>query len=643
MLQLFRNFFKSKVGIVLTLAFLGLIALAFASLDVANTGTFGGITGGDRVAVVGDRRIDTSELSMNATNALNQIRQQDPTLTMEAFAAQGGIDRVLDQMLSRAALAEFGRENGLRAGKRLVDSEIRQIPAFRDISGSFSDDAYRAALRQQGLSDAAVREDLAMGLFARQLVTPIGLAPRMPESLSRRYAQLLRETRQGAIALIPSAAFAPEGEPSAAQLQSYYQENRRRYIRPERRVIRYAAFGEDVLGELPAPTEAQIAARYRRDSGHYQAQEDRSFTQLVVPTEAAAQAMIGAVHGGRSLEAAAREQGLATAQVGPVDRQELAGQTSAAVAEAAFAAGRGALTTPARGSLGWYVLRVDEVTSRPGRALAEVRGEIAQSLAAEQRAAALGDLTARVEEELEDGRNLAEVADELRLELRETPPVTAAGQVYGTGEAVPPELARVVETAFDMDEEEPQLAVLAPGEQFLIFDVTDITASAAAPLAEIRSDVIANWRRDRGLAAAREASSRVMRRVAQGQSLAEAMRAEEARLPPVDQVDLSRQEISQQGQVPPVLALLFSMAEGTVKRLEAPAGNGLFVVALDDIVTPDLDAGDPLVAATGRQLESVLTDEYLEQFVRAVEAQVGIERNQVAIDAVVAQLTGQAN
>ena len=34
MLQLFRNFFRSKIGIVVTLAFLGLIAFAFASMDV---------------------------------------------------------------------------------------------------------------------------------------------------------------------------------------------------------------------------------------------------------------------------------------------------------------------------------------------------------------------------------------------------------------------------------------------------------------------------------------------------------------------------------------------------------------------------------------------------------------------------------
>ena len=51
------------------------------------------------------------------------------------------------------------------------------------------------------------------------------------------------------------------------------------------------------------------------------------------------------------------------------------------MAEAAFAAARGELAAPARGGLGWYVLKADEVETHPGRSLAQVHGEIAQTLA----------------------------------------------------------------------------------------------------------------------------------------------------------------------------------------------------------------------------------------------------------------------
>ena len=114
MISFFRNFFQSKIGIGVTLGFLALIALAFASSDVANTGMFGGVAGGDRVAVVGERTISTGDLSQNVTNAFEQARAQNPTLSLEAFIEQGGFDDVLEQVLSRNALANPPRVRSLR-------------------------------------------------------------------------------------------------------------------------------------------------------------------------------------------------------------------------------------------------------------------------------------------------------------------------------------------------------------------------------------------------------------------------------------------------------------------------------------------------------------------------------------------------
>lgn len=643
MIQFFRSFFSSKIGIAVTLGFLALIAFAFASSDVANTGTFGGVSGGDRVAVVGKERVDASELSASITSTFNQVRQDNPTLSMQAFLAQGGLETVIGQLLQRTALAEFARQHGIRASNALVDSEILQIGAFRGPDGRFDQNAFRSALAQQGVSEAAVRDDLAQGLMIRQLMTPITFAPVMPASVGQRYASLLREQRDGALALIPAASFAPQGQPSAEQLQTFYREQSSRYIRPERRVIRFASFGDSALGNLPAPTPAQIQERYNRDRAQYSAVERRRFTQLIVPTQAAAQAIIAEVRGGKALDAAAREKGLATTQVAPVTQAELTARASAAVAQAAFAAQQGAIAEPARGGLGWYVLRIEGIERQAARTLAEAQAEISAALAADQRRAALSDLTARLEDEFAEGKTLAEVAQELGIQVTTTAPATADGRIYGRDETVPAVLGRALETAFAMDEGEPQLAEVVPGETFLIFDVASITPSAAAPLAEVREDVVRDWRNHQGMLAAKAAAERVREKVAGGTPLAQALAAENRSLPAPQTVSLNREELAQLGNVPSSLALFFSMAAGTVKTLESPAEGGWFVVKVDKIEAGTVAPNDPIVLATVRQLGAITGEEYIQQFVNAVQLEVGVERNDAAISAVAAQLSGQGN
>lgn len=643
MISVFRKFLSSKFGIVVALAFLGLIAFAFAAMDVSSSGTFGGVAGGDRVAVVGDEKVDANELVRSANVALDSARQNNPVISMPAFLEQDGLTLVLDQIIDRYAIGGFAEKYGLRAGENLVNSEIIAIPAFRGADGNFSDQSYRQALSNRGLTDALVRSDMSDGLLAQQVLVPASFGATMPDSLVSRYAALLKEKRQGEIALIPSMSFAPEGDPTDDQVQAYYTENRGDYIRPERRVIRYASFDEDALGDSAEPTAEEITARYESNRDAFAPSESRSFSQLIVPTEQAATAIRTKVQGGGSLEAAAAEAGFSVAKLGPFSRQEMTTQSSAAVAQAAFAAGQRTLAAPARSGLGWHVIRVDAVEKRAGRNLAQATPEITEALRVEKRRIALSDLTASVEERLEDGEALADLADELKLEIKTSKPLLGSGQVYGSQQEVGPQiLGPVLQTAFSMEEGEPQLAEVQRGITFLIYEVSAITESATAPLSEIREGVVQAWRRSEGAKAAKTATDRVMKRLSGDTTLAQAMAEEEKSLPPVDSINLSREQLTATGrQIPAPLALLFSMAQGTTKRLEAPQNAGWFVVNLKDIEAGTIAKDDPAFASAKRDLGAMIGREYSDQLRVAMREELGVERNAVAIEAVRKQLAGE--
>ena len=645
MLHFFRSFFQSKLGVGITLAFLGIIAFAFASADVSNSGAFGGIAGGNRVASVGDEKISTAALNQQATNALEQVRQDNPNETMQSFIAQGGLEQIVSGMIDRLAIAVFGEKYGLRAGDNLVNSEIIGIPAFQGATGQFDEKVYRQLISQRGLTDKTVRDDLRQGLLARQVLVPASFGATAPAELANRYAALFNERRQGGIGIVPSAIFAPKSDPTAQQLSAFYAANRDRYIRPERRRIRYALFGANAIKGQREPTANEIAARYKKDATKYAASETRTVTQLVVPTQAAAKAVHDRVAGGTPLAAAAREAGLATVSVGPLDKPAFAAQTSAAVADAVFAAAQGGLASPARGSLGWYVARVDRIDRTSARSLDQVRGEIGKTLREEGQRNALAELGTSVEDQIDDGSSLTDLSKSLGSTVLTTPPVTANGAIYGSQGSAPPELARVLSTAFAMEQEgEPQVAEIEPGKTYMIFDVADITASAAAPLAEIKPDVIAAWKLEQGSKAAKAAADAILARVAKGEALSSAMKSTTAPLPPIEAINLSRPELTAQGgRVPPALALLFSMAQGTVKRLAAPDNNGWFVVALDKIQAGKVDPKNPILAQARTELGQIAGREYAEQLQGAIRKDVGVSRNAAAIKAVATQLTGGQN
>lgn len=643
MLQFFRNFFQTKFGVVVAIGFLGLIALAFAGSDISNSGKFGGVAGGDRVASVGKARISTSSLSKAVTSAFENIKQDNPTLTMKAFLAENAMEDVLTQLIDRTAIGEYGQRHGIIAGDRLVDSEIAKIAGFRGPDGKFSKSLYDQMLQQRGITDALVREDLAQGLVAKQVLVPASFGATFPRDMAVRYAALLRETREGSIALIPSAVYAAAAKPSDAEIATHYGKIRNNFLKPERRVIRFAVFGDEALKAVPAPTDAEVAARYNANKAQYAASEGRRFTQLIVPTEAAAKAIVAEVAGGSSLDKAASSKGLSTATVGPIARDALAGQASQAVADAVFAAARGSLAAPARSAIGWHVIRLDAVEAKPARTLDQVRAELSAAIAIEKRRTALTDFSAGIEEEFDNGSTLADVAKELGLAPVETPPLTADGKVYGKPDAaVPPALAKVLQAAFAMESEnQPQLAEIEAGKTFIVFDVTAIAASAPAPLAEVKDQVAAELLLEKGATDARKAADQVLAAVRKGTDLGAAMTALGKPLPPVDRLTMTRVDLTRmQGQVPPPLALMFSMAEGTVKLLPAPRNRGWYIVALKDIIPGAVPANDPVVPAVQRELGSTVGREYADQLRRAIRADVGVERNEAAIKAVLGQLTG---
>ena len=643
MLQSFRSFFQSKWGVGFTLAFVGLIALAFASGDIVSTGGFGQVSSGSPVAKVGKDKIDAGELERSAQTILSRMRQNDPNATMASFVARGGVNDLLTYLVDRKAARQWGEQHGIYIGDRLVDSEIAKITRIQAPDGSVDPALYRQLLAERGVSDAEFRREVAEDLIGRQLTAANALGVQVPRKIAQRYAAVVLERRKGLIVTVPSAAFAPVTPPSEAEITNWYASRKGDYALPERRTIRYITFGDSVLKQVPVPTDAEIAARYNTNKAKYAPSDKRKLAQLVLPTEAAARAVAAEVAGGRSLEAAAGPKGLAVAPLGPLGKDEYALQSSAEAANAAFAAAKGKVVGPFKAPLGWLLVRVDGSEGNPGKTLAQARPELLKELGEEKRREAIAEFSARLEDDLANGATLPDLAKDMGLELRETAPLTANGQVFGQpGQSAPPELAKVLQAAFAMESErQPQLAEVDPGKTFMVFDAGTIAPAAPPPLASIRTQVIADLQLAKGAKAAKAAADKIKAQLERGIPVEQAMAAAGVALPPVDRVDKARADIQAQGQnAPKPEVLLFSMAKGKVRLLGAPRNRGWYVVTVSEVIPGKVAPNDPRLAGLAESLGQTLGGEYTDQLSAALRGEVGVTRNEDNLAAVRKRLQG---
>ncbi|AMK17510.1 MULTISPECIES: peptidylprolyl isomerase [Sphingobium] len=643
MLSNFRRFIHSKFGALFALLFLGVIAAAFILGDLSS-GQFGSSLGGggETVAKAGGTRLTQTQLQERVQRVFENARRANPGLQISEFLAQGAAGQIYDQLVAAMTLKEYAEDQDIHISKRLVDAQIARIPAFQDAAGAFSQENFRQLLLRERITEQALREDITREILERHMLAPLGLGVKLPDSIILPYASLLLEARQGTIAAIPATAFTDIKGPSDAQLSEYYRSNAARFTIPEQRRIRYAVIDSERFAQAAQPTDAEILAAYNQNKASYAAKENRSFEQLILPTEAAAKAIAEKVKGGASLAAAAQDAGLAVSTLADQSRESLTTSSSAAVANAGFAARQGELVGPVRGSLGWVILRVSSIKTIPARALPAVRDEITATLRTQKQKRLLNEFTGKIEDQIADGGSFEEVVKDNGLKLETTPFLLSTGQqaedqAYQAPVDVQPLLAPVFQMSQDDD---AQLIPIKEDQRYALAAPAEIRAAAPPPLAKVKPVVVAQYKLTQGNAKAKALAEQIRTKVAKGMKLADAVAQAGIPLPAPQTVGGRRADIMREGQRPPAeVAILFSMAANSVKTLPVGQDRGYFVVQLNGIKRGDAGGQTALLDQVRGQLSDVVGQEYGQQFERAVEKQLGVKRTPSAVANVERALT----
>jgi len=95
--------------------------------------------------------------------------------------------------------------------------------------------------------------------------------------------------------------------------------------------------------------------------------------------------------------------------------------------------------------------------------------------------------------------------------------------------------------------------------------------------------------------------------------------------------------------VPPALAMMFSLAQGRSRMVADPGNRGFVIVKVTKIVPGNASLRPGLISRTQTEFQQALQSEYAEQFVHAVQTDIGVKRNDSAIADAKRRITGGVN
>ena len=613
------------------LLLLGLVLVAFAITGIGDPfGGGGGPVGS--VAKVGDKVVTEADVLKAFDRLVRNARESNPGVSQTDFAKQGAVLVAVDQLIGQTAVEALAAQAGVTASERAIGGVIAGIPAFQS-GGKFDEATYRRVIAGQQLTEAELHQGIAGDLVRKQLLTPVTAALGVPSGMARPYAQMLVDIHRGGVALVPVAVTAP---PTETEIAKFYADNKARFVIPERRAYRYATIDSAGITAAAAVTEAQIAAAYARDPAKYGAAATRSLEQVVVPDEAKAKAIATAAAAEGFAKAAQRLAGFGAADIdlGEQSREAFGKATSAAVADAAFAATVGGITAPIKTAYGWHVVRVAALGAA-GKTLAQARPAVEADLKNAAGTAALSDLVAAIDDGVEAGKSFADIATEQKLTILSQTPVTKDGTAPG----VPPLTTDAIAIAAKAFRHEPgdgaAVEDLGAGK-LIVIETMAVTPAAPQPIADVRAVVADGAARAKAMAAARGKADAVVAAVRKGMAFDAALAAQG--LAPAQPLVGRRLDVAQQQQVPPIVQAFLETPEGSVQV--QPGGQGWVLINTSAIEPGEIDAVPGLLEAGRRDIASQLPEEFAAAFAAAAERALGTRRNDKAITAIARRLSG---
>ena len=378
---------------------LALIILSFVLTGVGNY-LIGG--SGDYAAKVNGQTIERAQLEQAFQSERSRMQQQ----LGDQFSALAGNEgymqqmrrQVLSQLIDNMLLDQYAKKLGLAVSDDQIKDAIRKAPYFQT-NGQFDNAKYLDLIGRMGYTADNFAQSMRQQLVNQQVIQAFGDSGFVLPFESQAMAALVLQERDVRLATIDLKALQAKQSAGDDELKAYYDQNKNSFIAPEQVKVSYIPLDAASMQDKVKVSEEDINAYYDQHKSSYGQPERKNYSVIQLKTEAEANAALDELKKGADFATLAKEKStdIISRRTGG-ELGWLEPETTADELKQANLTEKGQLSGVVKSSVGYLIVRLNDIEPEKVKPLSEVHDAIAKQVQQEKAVDAYYALQQKVSE-----------------------------------------------------------------------------------------------------------------------------------------------------------------------------------------------------------------------------------------------------
>src|SRR5580692_8045779 len=438
--------------------------------------------------------------------------------------------RVLDDYVNSEALVTRADKLGYRVTDQQLLQAMAQIPLFQ-VDGKFDYSHAVAVLRAQGRSIPEVEGLFKRDVKLRQLDSALTLSSFATASEMKEIRALTKQQRELAWLTLPAEKYASQAIPDDAALKTYYDAHKSEYMTPETVDLHYIEISLAQLAAKVSVDDAQLKAYYDEQKAKtpelFTQPEQRRVSHILLTVanpqddaavKAKADGILKRAQGGEDFAKLAKEvsQDPGSAQQGGDLGWSERKAWVPPFAEAAFSMKVDEIRGPVKTQFGYHILKLDAIQPPAVKTFEQAKAELETEYKRNEAERLFNNAQDQLADAaLQNATDIDVVAKKAGLTVQDIPNFTRNGGGGALGN-----VAAVNEAAFSQDVLDGRLSPIIEVEKGrgVVLRATDHKLPQQKPLEAVRTEVLAAWKKQRGVELAQAAARDAVKRLNAGES-----------------------------------------------------------------------------------------------------------------------------